>query len=367
MANPIKILLLATDIDFAETNEFIKIHQSGCEVKVVCDPEAVNKIHLINAGLNVVEMHIARRFDRDVQLQLKDILNAETFDVIHVLRKPMLLNVLKLKKYFPSSKLVAYRGIVGNLSFFDPYSWMSFLHPRIDKIICVADAIRRHFVAMNFLGFRFPENRFVTIHKGHDTRWYEFSEKFDFSEFGIPADAKTIGCVASFRARKGGWVLVDAFNKLPDSLNCYLFLIGDINDKRLSRAIETSPKKSRIIATGFRKDARQISGSLDVFVLPSLKREGLPRSVIESMSQGVPAIVSDAGGSPEVVEHGKTGYVVPAGDASAITAGIKGLLSDPKKYAEFSQASRERIQSTFNIDQTVSKTLALYKQLLGLP
>jgi glycosyltransferase involved in cell wall biosynthesis len=119
------------------------------------------------------------------------------------------------------------------------------------------------------------------------------------------------------------------------------------------------------MATGFRKDARQISGSLDVFVLPSLKREGLPRSVIEAMSQGVPAIVSDAGGSPEVVEHGKTGYVVPAGDARAISLAIEGLLSEEEKYKAFSAASRQRIQANFNIDQTVAKTLKLYKQLLG--
>ena len=148
--------------------------------------------------------------------------------------------------------------------------------------------------------------------------------------------------------------------------NCYLFFIGDINDKALKRAINKSPNKHRIIATGFRKDARHISGSLDVFVLPSIKREGLPRSVIEAMSQGVPAIVSDAGGSPEVVEHGKTGFVVAAGDASAITAAVENILSNPSQYAEFSLASKERVSTTFSINQTVSKTLCLYKELLGM-
>jgi len=69
---------------------------------------------------------------------------------------------------------------------------------------------------------------------------------------------------------------------------------------------------------GHREDALAIVGACDATVLPAIKREGLPKTVIESMALGVVPIVTRTGGSPELLVDGESGLVVPPGDAAAL-------------------------------------------------
>ena len=96
----------------------------------------------------------------------------------------------------------------------------------------------------------------------------------------------------------------------------------------------------------------------DVAVLPSLRREGLPRGIIEAMIGGAVPIVTDSGGSPELVEHGRSGFVVPPGQA--------GPIRDREMHRRMSDAARERIRNDFRVEDTAKKTIALYHELLGL-
>src|SRR5690606_17850887 len=125
-----------------------------------------------------------------------------------------LSNGLLAVRPFPHVKVVAYRGIVGNVSLLSPVSWLRNLNPRIDRIVCVAEAIRRHFLDLRLLGYRLPPEKFITIYKGHDPAWYRGSPA-DLTEFSIPPDAFVVGCVANMRPRKGVEVLVRAFGLLP--------------------------------------------------------------------------------------------------------------------------------------------------------
>ena len=105
----------------------------------------------------------------------------------------------------------------------------------------------------------------------------------------------------------------------------------------------------------------------DVFVMPSIKREGLPRAVIEAMAQGTPAIVSDVGGMPEIVVHGECGLVVPPKDPAALAKALIRLARDPVRCRRFSKRAPERIQSHFNIQTTIRQTVGLFRQLAAHP
>ena len=72
--------------------------------------------------------------------------------------------------------------------------------------------------------------------------------------------------------------------------------------------------------TGFRKDAPALIGALDITVAPSRGREGLTKTILEGMAQSVPAVVSDAGGLPELVDHAHSGFVFPIGDTAQLVA-----------------------------------------------
>ncbi len=123
----------------------------------------------------------------------------------------------------------------------------------------------------------------------------------------------------------------------------------------------------RIHRSGFRTDAPAISAACDVFCLPSTKREGLARSVIEAMAYRVPPIVTDSGGSPELVVDGVSGFVVPPRDARSIADAIEKLFRDPELRRRMGDAARERIATDFRNEDTVLKTIALYEELVPDP
>jgi glycosyltransferase involved in cell wall biosynthesis len=101
-------------------------------------------------------------------------------------------------------------------------------------------------------------------------------------------------------------------------------------------------------------------------VLPSLKREGLPRSVIEAMAYETTPVVSDSGGNPELVENGVSGLVVPAGDVNALGQALLSLYRDRDRCRQLGTQARVRIATDFRVEATVEKTLALYREIVRL-
>jgi glycosyltransferase involved in cell wall biosynthesis len=99
-----------------------------------------------------------------------------------------------------------------------------------------------------------------------------------------------------------------------------------------------------------------------ISVIPSLE-EGFGIPAAEAMGCEVPVVASDAGGLPEVVEHGVTGLVVPRGDSSALAAAIGSLLSDPERRRLMGRAGRERALRLFDWDRTAEQFEAIYRDL----
>ena len=355
-----KVLCIAEDLDRPTAALFAGLRERGVDIRVSCPPAALSRVVLEAACVPLPEFNFSRRFDRACIERLRAELR-EGYDILHLLGNKSLQNGLVAARGNPV-KIVAYRGIVGNLSFFNPVSWKRFLNPRIDRIVCVAEAVRQYFVHMQPWFLRMPQERPVTIHKGHSLDWYR-DPPADLRELGIPDDAFRIACVANYRPRKGIEVLVKAVAALPESCNAHLLLIGNMDSPTLDKAIAESGIAGRVHRPGFRRNAPAITAACDVFVLPSVKREGLARSLIEAMAYGIAPVVTDCGGSPELVVDGECGLVVPVLDQTALTGAMHRLHSEPDMRANFGARARERIATHFRIETTIEKTLALYEEL----
>jgi len=339
------------------------MHKAGVAVTVVCPADQPNYKVLTDAGVPVVDLRLSKNFDDAGTQSLRDELLRGKYDIIHTFNSRALTNGLRASKGL-DIKVIAYRGIVGNLSFVDPMSWKRYLNPRIDRIVCVCEAIRRWFLAMRPAFLRMPETRPVTIYKGHDLSWYT-DEPADPASVGIPTDAFLIGCTAAYRPRKGVEYLVEALELLPDDIPAHLVLIGDMSAERLSRRIDQSPAKDRVHRIGYRNDAPAWTAACDVFCLPSTKREGLARAIIEAMAYRVPPVVTDSGGSPELVVDGESGFVVPIKDARSLAEAFEKLYRDPELRTRMGDAARTRIGTQFRNEDTVRNTIALYEELLA--
>ena len=316
---------------------FIGMREAGIDLRVVCPPDNANFGVLEAAGVPLLDIPLKKNFDRDGRARLREELSRGRYHIVHTFNSRALTNGLHAARGLPV-KVVAYRGIVGNQSFLDPMSWQRYLNPRIDRIVCVCEAIRRWFLEMQPAFLRMPEARPVTIHKGHKLEWYS-APPVDLTAAGVPAGAFTIGCTAAYRPRKGIEYLIEAVELLPADVPAHLVLIGNMDARRLTRRIERSPARQRIHRVGFQPDAPQWSAACDVFCLPSVKREGLARAIIEAMAYGVPPVVTDSGGSPELVVDGQSGFVVPVRDAMALARAFEKLYRDAALRARFGSGS----------------------------
>jgi glycosyltransferase involved in cell wall biosynthesis len=342
---------------------FIGLRKAGIELNVAGSLIDHVRDDFGQVGIEIFDLNLRKRLDRPAMRRLRAELIRGRYQIMHVFQNKSLTNGLLAARGLPVH-IVAYRGMVGNVSFFSPISWWRYLNPRISRIVCVADAVRDYFLNMRPAFLRMPPERPVTIYKGHDLAWYT-EQPADLTKLDIPQDAFVVGCVANYRPRKGIELLVDAMTELPEVLNVHLLLVGHgMDEPALTRRIAASSARRRIHVAGFRADAPALTAACDVFVLPSRKREGLARSLIEAMAYGVAPIVTDCGGSPELVVDGECGIVIPVDDVAAIAAAIRQLHAGPELRARYGKAARQRIRTRFSIDDTIRQTADLYRELV---
>jgi glycosyltransferase involved in cell wall biosynthesis len=359
----LRVLCVTDASDRPEAETFIGLKKAGVEIEVMCRTDARHYERLVAAGVPVTGLRLKRRFDFRGMAAIRRKLQQGRFDILHLFCNKTASNGVTAAYGLPV-KIVCYRGIVANVSFLDPVSWATYLNPRVSRIICVADAIRDYFLQMRLLWMRVSPDKVVTIHKGHSLDWYQ-DAPVDLAEFGIPTGAFVVGFAGRDRPRKGIEVLVESARHLPPDAAIHFLLVGRLQRRSLMELIAASPYRDRIHLTGYRTDAPSLAAACSAFVMPSLKREGLPRAVIEAMAYGVPPIVSDTGGSAELVVPGESGLVIRAGDAADLAKAILELYMDPKKQQRMGEMARERIASSFTNEETVRKTLALYRELVA--
>jgi glycosyltransferase involved in cell wall biosynthesis len=359
-AASIKALCITEDLDRPTAATFVGLHAAGVDVTVVCAPGGA-RTALAEAGVRLLDLPLESGRDSAGRRSLREELERGRYDILHAFGNRGVQNGLAAARGLPV-KIVVYRGIVGNVSFLSPVSWSRFLSPRIDRIVCVCNAVRDYFLSMRPKFLRVPPSRLVTIYKGHSLDWYTAAPA-DLRSVGVPEGAFTIACVANYRPRKGIEVLVDAMALLPR--DAHLLLIGRMDAPELAKRIAASPAAARIRLLGHRQNAPALTAACDVFVLPSVKREGLARSLIEAMAYGVAPVVTACGGSPELVVDGQCGLVVPVRDPAALARAIGVLHGDAEKRRRFGAAARERIARHFRIEDTIARTLALYHELVA--
>jgi glycosyltransferase involved in cell wall biosynthesis len=113
---------------------------------------------------------------------------------------------------------------------------------------------------------------------------------------------------------------------------------------------------------GWQREIGPVLRSWDIFVMPSLD-EGLPMAVLNAMAEGLPVVATSVGGLPELVEDGRTGYLVPPRDSLALARRLRRLLLEPERRSALGAAGRERVRNRFSAGQMVAQIRAIYDTL----
>lgn len=359
-----RVLCVTDKSDLPETELFIGLKANGVDIEVMCNPGGKYFGRLAQAGVPTVGLVLKNRLDIGGIRRIREQLGIKRYDILYCFNNPAAATALMASCGTPC-KVITYRGVAGNVGFLSPGSWMTHLHPRVRRIVCVSDSVKSYFLSLHFLGFRVHPKKPVTIYKGHDLVWYR-NPPVDLTQFGIPGNAFAIGFAGRNRPNRGLNYIVDSARWLPKDAPIHFLFLGKLtDDMKLRRRIDQSPYRDRMHLAGFRNDAPAIAGACDTFIMPSVFKEGLSRAVIEAMAYGTPPIVTNIGGNPELVIHNDSGLVIPPKDPAAIAAAILELYSDPAKKKRLGENAKVRIETRFNIRETIFNTRRLFEEILN--
>ena len=182
-------------------------------------------------------------------------------------------------------------------------------------------------------------------------------------ELGIPEGAPVVGTVGNFKPQKAplDFIKVAALviREIPDAR---FVMLGDGELLGASRELAASLGiADRVVFAGWRRDVTDCLHSFNVFLLSSLF-EGLPRSVLQAMSAGLPVVATAAGGTPEAVRDGVTGHVTARGDVEAMARHVTALLKDPARARAFGEAGLKAIGEEFEITRMLRDIEAAYME-----
>lgn len=354
-----KALLLSTNLDRPEGHLIRGLRQGGVDIKLVISRDSPFQEILKDLDIEIEYWNFKSRIDPSSILYVRSLLRKQKFNLVHTFNARALTAAL-FASLGANIKQITYRGTTGHLSRLDPSSWIGYLNPKVDKIICVSKAVERY---LSEIGL--AKEKLEVIYKGHEPDWYEESGMAGDELPHFDADQFYVACSANMRPVKGVDLLLKSLEFIPPDHKIRLILIGEIRDRKISQLLDRSGIKERVDVLGFRRDASRIVARCNAFCMPSREREGLPKALIEAMIQGITPIVTDVGGMPELVQDGAHGLVVPPGNPAAIAEAILKLYNDRAFSKRLGESSRQRISTDFSVRRTIDETLRVYREIVG--
>jgi glycosyltransferase involved in cell wall biosynthesis len=254
------------------------------------------------------------------------------------------------------------------------------LTPRMDHLVAVSRAIVRKIEDEGRVGAPIS-----LIYNGVDLARYADPHACGtlHDEFPIPHDAPIVGVVARLEPEKGHPTLLDAWPSVLAAVpSAHLLIVGEGSTREALEAqaralgvLAAAPTASAASAasaartdaslagsvtfTGRRDDVPAVTAALDVAVLPSY-REAQGLSILEAMALARPVVASAVGGIPEMIEHGRTGLLVPPRDPDALAAALIRVLTDSAYATTLGKAGHDLVHERFCLEFMVRAVESIY-------
>jgi glycosyltransferase involved in cell wall biosynthesis len=215
--------------------------------------------------------------------------------------------------------------------------------------------------------------QYAVIHNGVDVRASGDASRAP-AYLGLAEEARgrgnlVLGVVATLEARKGHRCLLEALRILRTRVGESRMPLTLVEGRgplarelrELARAMDLD---ASVAFLGSVASVYRLIEILDVLVLPSIEREDFPNVILEAMMHGKAVVASAVGGTPEQVEPGLSGLLVPPGDPAALAEALETFVDAPLLASRFGAAGAERFQERFTAAAAVRRYARLYERLL---
>ena len=337
------------------------------EVKVILPPDSLLKPQIEALGIEVIEVNgIAEKsLDLGSIHRLRKVFKQEKPDLVHThasmsariaAKRAHAKVVYTRHSVFPQSK---------RLTTFPGKQINGYINNRYaDGIIAVAEAAKDNLTETGV-----DEGRIRVILNGVKALSpVDADEKrANRLRFGVTDENdRVVSIVARLEDIKGHDYFIEAADMLLRNGLKAKFLIAGTGsyEEALKKKVRELGLDGDVLFTGFISDVDKLMSITDVQVNASYGTEATSLALLEGMSLGIPAVVSDFGGNPGVIKNNENGFVVPKLNSAAIAVGVKKLLEDDELYSRMSKRCHEIFDTTFTAAAMTRNTEALYDQLL---
>jgi glycosyltransferase involved in cell wall biosynthesis len=333
--------------------------QQGVEILVVCMGEyRFFSDFLVGSNIRFQPMLRRHRWDPGIFVKLNQLLREFKPDLLHT-------NCWMTSFYaLPLGKLRGTPLVNGSIrNAFD----CGGLRWRMERILMqLSDArIANSRAGLCSRGFPVDGARNYVVHNGFDfARLSQLDSQGKQKLQILVAGRRVVGMVAEFRDNKDYSTYLEAARLILRKRSDVAFVaVGDgKNLEELRKRYET--KDPGILFLGRQNSVESVVNGFEIGVLTTYT-EGISNSVMEYMALGKPVVVTDGGGTSELIRDDEEGFLVPPSDPKLVAEKIEILLDDPAKAKAMGVAGRRRLEENFSIERLVENYLRMYKEVLG--
>jgi len=336
-----------------------QLQHRGYDVTVACRPGRFVEERARQMGLPTLPITVRTQNDWHDYGALRRFLSEKRVDVLHAhwstdmivppfagLRADVPVRILSRHMPYP------FKNRLG--------SWL-YSQVLFTRLVTVSASVRETMLACGV-----APDKVEVIH--HGTNIEEFiqttaSPQSIKRDLGIPEDCLTVGLVGRIAPEKGHQVLLQAAAILGDRYPLRYVIVGDgPSEAAIRDTVRSLGLEQQVIFTGFRNDVNNVIGAMDIMTLPSTWNEPCAAVVQQAMALCKPVVGTRAGGTPEMIVEGETGYLVPPSDAAALAEAIARLAGDAFLRKRLGAAGRERVEALFSLHIMTDRIEALYRR-----
>ncbi len=315
----------------------------------------------MSEGLDLIPLAPRNEIDLAAAWRLSRVLKQMRPDIVHA-HDPhavaMAATALSIAAPTPRPTLVAARRVEFRIAH---NSFSRWKYGQVDCFIANSAAIRDRLVADGI-----PPRKITIVNEGVDVeRIVRMDATNVHAELYLPTHAPIVGNVAALVPTKGQHHLIEAAAIVVREVPDVRFVIVGEGELRaaLEKQIHDHHLERHVFLAGFRADALAMTKGFDVFAMSSTS-EGMCTALVDAMAASKAAVATTAGGIPEVMVDGATGFLVPPRDHQAMAAKLVTLLQDEALRAKMGAAALTRARERFTVERMVEGTIAAYERLL---
>jgi glycosyltransferase involved in cell wall biosynthesis len=315
------------------------------------------------AGVRVVILRKRSRWDLSILEHIRRVIAEERPALVHT-------HLFTADAWGRAAALLAGVPAVCTAHSSDPWrGWHQRLADGIlsrltDRVVAVSEHVARSRRSRE----RVPSAKLTTIPNGIDLA--RFDPRMDVgptrAALRLPDGIPTIGIVGRLHPAKGHPLLFEAVRRLlAQGRDVAVLVVGDGELREDLEALACRlGLEGRVRFLGSRVDIPALLNLLDVVAMPS-RWEGLPIGLLEAMAAARPVVAAAVGGIPEVIEHGKTGILIPPGEPEALCAALARLLDAPDEARRLGEAARAHALARYDIVTMARSYEAMYEAVLA--